>query len=294
MSTLTRFLLWDPDTLKLIFRGLYKRMEKELGYIPNDDGVYPSPPLKCQSTNCPEESEGCWDDFESYLKKFKLDDGVLKQFISEELDRYTECPKDLLTNYRYEEIIQEIEYRRNVSSPVPYHPLWGPVVLKITDQEHEQLLSNTYPSAWEGTDVSHTVILLTDHKAPSSIMTDAIRKAYGIGRMAIEPERLFEPRFVASCLITATMPIHAGNNFWYPINKKPYDVEYSYLLTLNYPKRKWHIEGQRLDHGIFVLGQWRIEPLFFPRKTLKKRNVRCLYMIFIGSSVIVSPVQSNR
>lgn len=145
MSTLTRFLMWDTANLKLLFKGLYKIMEKNLDYSPNDDGVYSSLPLKCQSKNCPEESEGCWDDFESYLKKFKLDVEVLKQFISEELDRYTKCPKDLLINYRYEEIIQEIEYRRNVSSPITYNPLMGPVVLKITDQEQEQLLSNTDP-----------------------------------------------------------------------------------------------------------------------------------------------------
>lgn len=109
-------------------------------------------------------------------------------------------------------------------------------------------------------------------KAPSSIMTNAIRKAYGIGRLAFEPERLFEPRFVASCLITATMPIHAGRNFWYPINKKPYDVEYSYLLRLNYPKRKWHIEGERRSHGIFALGQWRIVPQFFSSKDIKEKE----------------------
>ena len=295
MSSITNFLMLDPGNLKNLFWGFYKTLPKQLNYVLNEDEAYRLFPRECKGAWCTYIKAGCWNEFDGYLEKFKLDGGLLKELISEELHLEAECPRDILNKYRCEEIIQEINYCHKNHS-LANHCNLGHAVLKITDQEQEHLLSNGDPAAWERSDDFHTAILFTDCKVPSAVMMNSINKARGIGRLSMQPSNLFSPHFVSSCLIAATMPIHAWINFWYAVNKKPIDVEYSYLLRLDYPKRKWHVEGQKLDHGVFILDKRIVKPRPFKIETMTEKELSAfgddLYFIF-KDYFAISPLLAN-
>lgn len=140
-----------------------------------------------------------------------------------------------------------------------------PTVLKISNLNDSKILTKEDDSsAWGENNPLDTIILYRLYDGFSGYVLNDVRKAYAIARRGQDAGFLFWPKFVAACLITATTGISPVAYRWIYIDDKPPEICYSYLLELNSKEEKWRLEGQRFNHGVFLLDEWEVRWLDDP------------------------------
>jgi hypothetical protein len=248
---ITRFQLLDPNVLKELVSDLYAYLIRALKYTPNEDGVYQSKCSWCKTRSC-------WTESKAFLTKRGLDAQTVIELLESDFHLSATCDRDLIHNYCLEEVLKEIDYTRIDRSMIGDKrkaPEMGncDAVLKITNPDHPQDFG-----------FGETIFLYKPYEANSGLVLNDIKKAYGIARTIEGFARdfcyLFVLNFVASCLITATMQIPSRDgNDWSYIDRQFSDVEYFYSLNLDLLEAKWRLEGQRFDHGIFLVDEWKAQ-----------------------------------
>jgi hypothetical protein len=242
-----------------------------LKYTPNEDGA-------CQPV-CPQcTTEYCWEEAEPFLAKRGLDAQTVIELLESDFHLSANsacCARGMIHTFRLEEVLREIDYQRTErfgNGSKAEKDQWGSgravdAVLKITTQNDPPATKwKDYFSDCAMTNLEKTVFLFKDWKGHSGLVRNDIRKAYGLARRVDDGDYIFFPNFVASSLITASMRIPGlGICYdWSYINKQPSEFTYSYLLNLDEKGQKWRLEGQRYDHGVFLIDEW--EPCGKSRK----------------------------
>jgi len=260
--TLTRILLWDPKVLKTLTGDLYTHLNHALHYTPNEDGVY-LPECSHKECNC----GNSWDESNAFLTNLKLDPDTVIDLLLTDFNLPAACVRDLIHTYRLEEVLREIDYQRNrpliaANNKKPHQWQSGvavDAVLKITNQDEPQSVTwEDYFYPWEKVNFDETVFLLKNRRGQSGLVLNDIRKAYGIARTAFNESYFFSPNFVASCLIMISTNIPSTIYDWSYINEIPRKIDYFYVLSLKEKEEKWRLEGQRFDHGIFLVDEWQV------------------------------------
>ena len=133
-----------------------------------------------------------------------------------------------------------------------------PAVLKITNREEEGILNpDDDPSVWARGNSTNLEILFKYTGGLSREVLNEIKKAYALVRRSetFMGVSFYDVGFIADCLITATMKLNPAFFLWTRINKKPGLMPYSYLLKVGSRRGVWRLEGQKKDHGIFLLDE---------------------------------------
>ena len=154
-------------------------------------------------------------------------------------------------------------------------------VLKITTLNNQGIFRwAADPSEWEKNNEWETVLLFKGSDGFSGEVMNNIRKAYGIARRSWSYGDLFDPEFVAACLIIANMRACPVSNNWFQINKRPIDMAYSYLLKIDFDQKKWRVDGSCHSEGAFFLDEWKVSmhpdhlKYNYDRKNISARYVR--------------------